>query len=598
MILFVIFIILLILLAIVLFFCTKKCQCNTNNLQFIRGQKHIIYTRSKNVYGGGNIITYSGAIPEQLEAKMIGIGWGKNDNEIAHFSFDNNAILCGQMIQVGNEFSNKNKLEKHFSHKDYFPKWEIGDLCILKNKGTNKDSHASSFIITDNCNGGNDGVSKTKYISNPLLYKEKKFNLQVYFALYKRNETFSNAVVCPHLSMQVASENYQNGQYENKNIHITNTLFTDLRYTSYPSDLQKADQKMHFTDLQGQIQAIEFDHADQKTHSSCSESELEERKLFMSKLQILPTIRQIISDCQDVLLNLNLNCSNSFELLTLDIIVDNNHKVWLMDMHRTLENMHRTLEKSKVLSSEYWDWVLYNVILSNFGLYTFTLNSFARPSMAKSSVIILQPLHLATPSNLSDLVKIGTTPEVYKYISYGKIWNEGYVKGLYKEAVSDNAQLKRDYYHWLILLFVGHGNQLLSNSHGNQLNSGFKCVGYIGIRPYEDVNVSFPNVVKCVTPTYFKVPENAMAHKRMKPPIIAKGEINCYQMRYFTSVDHRGQNLASIGGMHCVHFFKSIYPTKPLFANILENNIASQKTAQKMGFHIVEKNKDYTLLEV
>ena len=79
---------------------------------------------------------------------------------------------------------------------------------------------------------------------------------------------------------------------------------------------------------------------------------------------------------------------------------------------------------------------------------------------------------------------------------------------------------------------------------------------------------------------------------------MVKGEINCYQLRYFISPDYRGKSFAAIAGIQVVHFFKSIYPTKNLFANILQTNITSIKTAENIGLHKIDSNADYFLYEI
>ena len=251
----------------------------------------------------------------------------------------------------------------------------------------------------------------------------------------------------------------------------------------------------------------------------------------------------------------------------------------------------------------YETWLLYNVIMSNFGLHT-SLYRLNKCHSLKSKQIVLPvpiqiqktisatvypireqltltPLYLANEEELKELAIIGSIQEVYKYISHGhKKWDDGYIRKLFKEAIADSAQLCRDYYHWI----------LVYNNH---------CVGYIGIRPYDDAHLSYLNVTKCIVATQLKAPpiinENRIIKKK---PIMVKGEINCYQLRYFISPDYRGKKFATIAGIQVVHFFKSIYPTKNLFANILQTNITSIKTAENIGLYKIDSNADYFLYEI
>ena len=528
-----------------------------------------------------NKMIYSGDMPSfanrDMKQTMEKIGWKAAcpDSKIIHFSFDNkNAILYGQISQLGIDFSDKKKLEKHFLHKHYFPKWnsKISSgvyICksINSHNSHSHDSHSHNILISKDSKENIDNCAITKYIENPLLYNEKKFNLQIFIALCIRGGTskykqLEQAIIFPFYNMLCASQPYKNADYDNRDIHISNKE-TDIL-----------------------------------------EEEMKKRNKYISELDIMPQIYEIIHDCEKIS-NAHIVNNTSFELLTLDVIIDENKKVWIMDMHRTLEAAATSLGKAffKGVSTPmaYEDWLLYNVIMANFGLHksVYQLNKYK--SLKSKQIIIpdiiktqktmvslyaikeqltLTPLYLANEEELKELAIIGSIQEVYKYISHGhKKWDDGYIRKLFKEAIADSAQLCRDYYHWI----------LVYNNH---------CVGYIGIRPYDDAHLSYPNVTKCIVATQLKAPpiinENRITKKK---PIMVKGEINCYQLRYFISPDYRGKSFAAIAGIQVVHFFKSIYPTKNLFANILKTNITSIKTAENIGLHKIDSNADYLLYE-
>lgn len=532
---------------------------------------------NKMIYSGDIIFTH-------MKQTMEKIGWAAYpDSKIIHFSFENkNAILYGQIPQLGVEFSDKKKLEKHFSHKHYFPKWEPNGIAICKSINSHDshshdshshshshshdshdshDSHSKQIIITKNLQKNKDNCAITKYIENPLLYDGKKFNLQIFIALYIRagisggNKQLEQAIIFPIYNMQCASQPYKNADYDNRDIHISNKE-TDI-----------------------------------------SEEEMKRRNKYISELDILPQIYEIIHNCEKIS-NTHILKNTSFELLTLDVIIDENKKAWIMDMHRTLEAPKASLG----VATAYEDWLLYNVIMANFGLHK-SVYQLNKSHLLKSRQIILPepiklqktiptlyaireqltltPLYLANEEELKELAIIGSIQEVYKYISHGhKKWDDGYIRKLFKEAIADSAQLCRDYYHWI----------LVYNNH---------CVGYIGIRPYDDAHLAYSNVTKCIVATQLKAPpiinENRITKKK---PIMVKGEINCYQLRYFISLDYRGKSFAAIAGIQVVHFFKSIYPTKNLFANILQTNITSIKTAENIGLHKIDSNADYFLYEI
>jgi len=518
------------------------------------------------IYGNKMIYSGSGSAFINLIQAMEKIGWAHNNNaKIIHFSFDHkNAILYGQIPQLGIDFSDKKKLEKHLLHKHYFPKWEpqIGAHICRSNDSNSNDSHSRDIFISKDSTKNSSNYVITKYIENPLLYEGKKFNLQVFIALYIRApigghayKQLEQAILFPTYNMLCANQPYKNSDYDNRDIHISNT------------------------------------------ETGISEDEMRTRNKYISELDIMPQIYEIIYDCEKIS-SAHIVKNTSFELLTLDVIIDEHKKVWLMDMHRTIAN----LELMGALVSSYENWLLYNVIMANFGLHTslyqlkkghslkskqiiipdiIKTQKMIVPIYALEEKLVLKPLYLATESELHELAIIGSMQEVYKYISHGhKKWDDGYIRKLFKEAIADSAQLCRDYYHWI----------LVYNNH---------CVGYIGIRPYDDAHLLYPNVTKCIVTTQLKAPsiinENRIAKKK---PIMVKGAINCYQLRYFTSPDYRGKSFAAIAGIQVVHFFKSIYPTKNLFANILQTNSASIKTAENMGLHKIDSNADYFLYEI
>jgi RimJ/RimL family protein N-acetyltransferase len=568
-------ILILLIVNIILFSnCIKNKNCKVSKNKKVRfdlNNKYYDLEKMSEYFGGGNgCMSFNSNNIPYLQKSMESIGWAANStsSDNTHFSFDNNTItqLCGQMPQLGLEFSDKIKLAKHFKDKSFFPKW-ISGVAIKKSENSELSILDAQSILD------NSQSILEKYIQNPLLYKGKKFNLQVYLAIYVRPKNkMIQALLNTDYNMQVASEKYSNSNYNNKNIHISNIT------------------------------------------TNIDDNELKERTAFINHLltnhhSINEQIYEIVHSCEVVSKQFHTSTLAAFELLTLDVLIDENYKVWLMDMHSSLgSNELGTIPKLPNNASSinrYWNWVLYNVIMANFGLHTsiwglqdsnnvksvqkvqplkfpaqpqITLppniqlqKEIKPPRVICTNQLTIQPLYLATENDLKELSTIGSIPEVYKYISYGKKWDYGHVRKLYKDSIVDSTILCRDYYHW-VLIYEHH------------------CIGYIGIRPYEDSNV----LPACAIKTYLKPPSNI---DYMQRPEIVKGEINCYQMRYFISPDYRGKKLAAIAGMHIAHFFKSIYPKKTLLANVLTENIASIKTAINIGMHKAGTHNEYTIME-
>ena len=448
------------------------------------------------------------------------LGETSQQKDILGKAFSKKASLCGEIPNIGLEFSNKEKMVKHFGDKPYFPKWSSGKLLIQKNDQSIKISDADADAMPN----AMPNAIQEQYISNPLLYEGKKFNLQIYLAIYARDanagsadvgsaDAFVQAIINSNYNMQVAALPYSNSDYDNTGIHISN-----------------ADKS----------QITPFD--------------TEFLKKILTK-DVKKQIYHIIHDCEEIskiIIKKNTNALAEFELLTLDILIDDTSKVWLMDMHRTLERAQK--------DPLYFDWVLNGVILPNFGIVDsiWGINPQAKsiPALTLPAVVnhqlIIRPLNLATEEDLVNLAKIGSMPEVYTYISNKHPWDAAYIHDIYNNAVKYASMLRRDYYHWLIIY-------------------NKECVGYVGIRPF-----------------YGNFSPDECKDKLQK----------CCQIRWFISPHHRGNKLSIYAGRHIVHFFKSMFANKTLFANIDKMNIPSMKTAAAIGFKISESTAKFNILSI
>uniref|UniRef100_A0A6C0I1T0 N-acetyltransferase domain-containing protein n=1 Tax=viral metagenome TaxID=1070528 RepID=A0A6C0I1T0_9ZZZZ len=498
---------------------------------------------NKLTYFNSDINSNNFDIISHIQKQLIKNGWRIADvenGEFTNFSFSQRAIsdentsqkdlaLCGEIANLGLEFSNKAKMKKHFEDKPYFPKWSPGKLLIEKNNQSIKISESSASTLSDKSTLSDADVIQEQYISNPLLYEGKKFNLQVYLAIYARGadasgadasgadasgaDAFVQAIINPNYNMQVSALPYSNSDYDNTGIHISN--------------LDK---------------------------SQITPPDAEFLKKILTK-DVKTQIYHIIHNCEEIsktIMKKNTNTLAEFELITLDLLIDDVSKVWLMDMHRTLERSQK--------DTLYFDWVLNGVILPNFGIvdgiWGINPQSKSAPALALPAVVNhqlgIRPLNLATEEDLINLAKIGSMPEVYTYISNKHPWDAAYIHDIYNNAVKYASMLRRDYYHWLIIY-------------------NKECVGYVGIRPF-----------------YGNFSPDECKDKLQK----------CCQIRWFISPHHRGNKLSTFAGKHVVHFFKSIFPNKTLFANIDKLNMASIKTATAIGFKITESTQKFNILSI
>ena len=207
---------------------------------------------NKLTYFNSNINSNNFDIISYIQKQLIKNGWRIADvenGEFVNFSFSQGGgsdkkqgvvldeafsqkalALCGEIINLGLEFSNKKSMQKHFGDKSYFPKWSPGKLLIQKNDQSIK-------ISTEALVASSPDIIQEQYISNPLLYEGKKFNLQVYLAIYARDadaanadagnaanaeSAFIQAIINSNYNMQVSALPYSNSDYDNTDIHISN----------------------------------------------------------------------------------------------------------------------------------------------------------------------------------------------------------------------------------------------------------------------------------------------------------------------------------------------------------------------------------------
>jgi len=70
-----------------------------------------------------------------------------------------------------------------------------------------------------------------EYILNPMLYKERKFHLRVYFMVFQ-----NNIYLFPHYLIITAESKYKNSDFDNKDIHDTHYSEGSIRNKIFPED--------------------------------------------------------------------------------------------------------------------------------------------------------------------------------------------------------------------------------------------------------------------------------------------------------------------------------------------------------------------------
>lgn len=189
------------------------------------------------------------------------------------------------------------------------------------------DSEESLKFVKDKADEF-DIVVSSKYMTNPLLFQERKFHLRCHMFITIINNKLSGHI-CDTYKIMLAREPYKNEDYQNKNIHDTHHLGIDDKDYLFPH---------HFT--RDNVSNIEFNDS------------------------VIPEIyKQIRNICKHITIiagknvKLQSNAVNSFHLLGCDFLIDSNLNVILLECNRFCDISDKNEGNYKIFLDRFWDWV-------------------------------------------------------------------------------------------------------------------------------------------------------------------------------------------------------------------------------------------------
>jgi hypothetical protein len=172
-----------------------------------------------------------------------------------------------------------------------------------------------------------DVVVSSKYINNPLLFKGIKFHLRCHIFI-----TIINNKLSGHLSnnflLFLAKEKYKKEDYQNKDIH-------DTHYNNY------SDKSFFFPK--------DF------TNENISNFNESATQIIFNQIKEIAKKITIITSKN---VKIPKNAKNSFHLIGMDVLIDENLRVFLLECNR---NIDPTKGNTKLYFDYYlnsfWDWV-------------------------------------------------------------------------------------------------------------------------------------------------------------------------------------------------------------------------------------------------
>jgi len=173
-----------------------------------------------------------------------------------------------------------------------------------------------------------DIVVSSKYINNPLLFKNKKFHLRCHMFLTIINNKLSGHIFDTYKIM-VAKESYVDNDYQNKRIHDT-----------HHDGLNDEDYLFPLNFTKDNVEYKNFNDSVIKT-------------IYAQIRNISKNITIIASKS----VKLQSNVKNSFHLIGCDFLIDSNLRVILLECNRFCDISDKCDGNYKIFLDRLWDWV-------------------------------------------------------------------------------------------------------------------------------------------------------------------------------------------------------------------------------------------------
>jgi hypothetical protein len=175
----------------------------------------------------------------------------------------------------------------------------------------------------------NQGISLTEYITNPLLIEGRKLHLRAYMLFTLINNTFKSYLLDSGWIITAKSQ-YENTDWNNKDIHDTHLQSTTINGIVYPNDLYG-----------------------RTTPNIKDEKDFEKIDNNMREC-----VKYISSVAASNIYNFN-NAANTYEVYGLDFFIRDDFSTFIMEINSKYVGYK---DFPKVLEKKYFEWIHENVI--------------------------------------------------------------------------------------------------------------------------------------------------------------------------------------------------------------------------------------------
>lgn len=180
-------------------------------------------------------------------------------------------------------------------------KEEFKELCQLS-----QGKHGNNYLLS-------------RYISNPHLINQKKYDLRVYVLITSMSPL--KIYMYKEGLVRFATENYKKGSYDNIFIHLTNYSINQQNTKYVPNDTGRDFQI--FSKWSFEEYAKYFQENNQKDVFT----------LIMGKIKDI-IVKTIITSAERNLTDVSPSKKSTlFELYGFDILIDENYKAWLIEVN-------------------------------------------------------------------------------------------------------------------------------------------------------------------------------------------------------------------------------------------------------------------------
>ncbi len=176
-----------------------------------------------------------------------------NKNNLYNLSYSNNKQKTLEYFMESYEY-NPNRNYK-FIFKNNQP-WYIKLNVATAGKGNTIINNYEDFLHKlKTVKNTKNGFILNKYIINPLLFKEKKFHIRIYFINYINSKNIKKSYVSRYGEILTAKDKYVPNDFFNQDIHDSHLKSTDAEYL-FPFSLEKEYGKKMVSNYFNQIKTI------------------------------------------------------------------------------------------------------------------------------------------------------------------------------------------------------------------------------------------------------------------------------------------------------------------------------------------------------